>query len=150
MKKIVPCTIVLLVAILIAACGATPTVAPTPVPVAPPALAIFGKVNTPLQPTLDEVKALGVEKLTLEHPKNGPTEYEGVRLSKLLDQAGLAADAATISFVASDGFSADVAVADVKACADCLVAIDGATLNMAMPGMSSKSWVKDVVTIEVK
>ncbi len=150
MRKIVPFTLVLLLALLAGACGPAPTPAKTVVPVAPPALAIFGKVDTPLQPTLDEIRALGMEKLTLEHPKNGPTEYEGVRLNKLLDKAGLAADAATISFVAADGFSADVAVADIKACADCLIAVAGATLNMAMPGMSSKAWVKGVVTIEVK
>jgi len=148
MRKIVLLTIVMLAAILIGACGATP--APTSAPAAPPALTVQGKVNQELELTLDDVKALGVETLTLEHPKNGPTEYEGVRLSKVLDEAGLAADATMLVFTASDGFSAEVAVADAQACTDCLIALSGSSLNMAMPGMSSKAWVKTVVTIEVK
>lgn len=150
MRKIVAFSLVLLITVLGSACGAAPTPAKTAVPVAPPALAIFGKVNTPLQPTLDEIKALGVEKLTLEHPKNGPTEYEGVRLNKLLDAVGPTADATSLLLSASDGFTSTVALADVRACADCLVAINGTTLNLAMPGLASKAWVKGVVAIEVK
>ena len=148
MRKIVLFTVVLLAAVLMGACGATP--APTPVPAGPPALTVQGKVTTPLALTLDDLKALGAEKLTLEHPKNGPTEYEGVRLSKVLEKAGLAADATTLVLTASDGFSAEVAIADAQACADCLVAISGTDLNMAMPGLASKAWVKMVVSIEVK
>ena len=147
-SKLVLLSTVLLVTVLLGACGATP--APTSAPAGPPALEVKGKVTTQLQLTLDDVKALGLEKLTLEHPKNGPTEYEGVRLSKVLDKAGLAADATTLVLTASDGFSAEVAIADAKGCADCLIAVKDATLTMAMPGMSSKSWVKDVVSIEVK
>jgi hypothetical protein len=147
--RLVLFSVLLLVLTLLAGCGATP-VPTAAVPAGPPALEVKGKVAKALQLTLDEVKALGVEKLTLEHPKNGPTEYEGVRLSKVLDKAGLAGDATTLVLTASDGFSAEVAVADAKACADCLVAISDSTLNMAMPGMSSKSWVKAVVSIEVK
>lgn len=150
MRKIVLFTIVMLVAILMGACGATPAPASTAVPAGPPALTVQGKVGQELKLTLDDIKALGTEKLTLEHPKNGPTEYEGVRLSKVLDKAALAADATILVLTAADGFSAEVAVADAQACADCLIAIDGTALNMAMPGMSSKAWVKTVVTIEVK
>jgi len=148
MRKIVLFSIVLLATVLSGACGAT--AGTTTVAAGPPALTVQGKVSRELKLTLDDLKALGVEKLTAEHPKNGPTEYEGVRLSKVLDKAGLAADAATFVFSASDGFSAEVAVADVKGCADCLVAIDGSTLNMVMPGMPSKSWVRMVVSIEAK
>jgi len=151
MRKIVPFTIVLLIAVLAGACGATP--APTAVPVAPAgptALTIQGKVSAELKLSLDDIKALGVEKLTLEHPKKGATEYEGVRLNKVLDKVTLAGDAAELLLIASDGFSATVTLADAKACADCLLAIDGTALNTAMPGMSSKTWVKDVITIEVK
>jgi hypothetical protein len=148
MRKTILFTIVMLVAVVMGACGATP--APTSVPAGPPALTVQGKVSTELKLSLDDIKALGVEKLTLDHPKNGPTEYEGVRLSKVLDKTGLAADATTLVLTASDGFSAEVPVADAKACADCLIALSGTSLNMAMAGMASKAWVKMVVTIEVK
>jgi hypothetical protein len=148
--RLVLFSILLLAVTLLGACGPTATPAPTMVPAGPPALVVKGKVTTALSLTLDDVKALGMEKLTADHPKNGPTEYEGVRLSKVLDKAGLAADATTLVLTASDGFSAEVAIADVKACADCLVAVDGTSLNMVMPGMASKAWVKTVISIEVK
>jgi len=149
MRKTVLFTIVMLAAVLMGACGATATPAPA-APAGPPALVVQGKVGQELKLTLDDIKALGVEKLTLEHPKNGPTEYEGVRLSKVLAAAAPAADAATLVLTAADGFSAEVAIADATACADCLIAISGTDLNMAMPGLSSKAWVKTVTTIEVK
>lgn len=144
MRKTVPLAVVLMLVIL-AACGPTP--APT---AAPPALSVTGKVGRPLAWGLAQIKALGVEKLTLEHPKSGPTEYEGVRLNKVLDQAGPAAEATTLVFSAADGYSAEVPLADVRACADCLIAISGTTLNLAMPGLPSKAWVKMVIGIEVK
>lgn len=156
MRRNVLSLIVMLVTVLLGACEAAPI--PTPAPTFPftvgstaaPALTVQGKVTTALRLTVDDIKALGVEKLTLEHPKNGPTEYEGVRLSKVLDKAAPAADAAALVLTAADGFSAEIAISDVKACADCLIAIDGANLNMAMPGMASRSWVRAVITIEVK
>ena len=170
MRKIVPGTIVLLVVILVSACGPAPTPTdvppgpptqafvddcePTPVPPAvpagPPALVVQGLVGQELQLTLDELRALGVEQLTLEHPRSGPTAYEGVRLSKVLAMAAPAGDATMMVLTAADGFSAEVDLAEANACADCLIAIDGAALNMAMPGMASKAWVKTVISIEVK
>ena len=46
---------------------------------------------------------------------------------------------------------AEADLAAVLACADCLVAFaDDGTLVLAMPGMESSLWVKDLVKIEVK
>jgi hypothetical protein len=72
-----------------------------------------------------------------------------VRLNAALDKAGLADGASAIVITASDDFSAEVALADVAACADCLIGIADGKFNMVMPGLSSKAWVKDVVKIEV-
>ena len=98
--------------------------------------------------TMAELEALGVETLTLEHPKNGPGEYTGVRLNAVLTAAGVDTAAATLSITASDGYVYDAPMADILACADCLVAFDDdGTLRVAMPGMESKAWVKDIVDI---
>ena len=53
--------------------------------------------------------------------------------------------------ICSDGYIAEVSVADIKAAPDAMVAIgkDG-TLNSVMPGMTGKAWAKDVVTMEFK
>lgn len=97
---------------------------------------------------IDALRDLEGVSLTLEHPKNGPTEYTGVRLKALLDLAGIDATATTVTLIASDGYSIDIPLTDVRACADCLVAFVGeGSLSMAMPGMGSAAWVKDVVEI---
>jgi hypothetical protein len=112
-------------------------------------MVISGAVNSELTLTTADPAGLEVVQLTAEHPKNGATEYEGVRLNAALDKAGLADGASAIVITASDDFSAEVALADIAACADCLIGIADGKFNMVMPGLSSKAWVKDVVEIEV-
>ncbi len=145
--------VVLLIAGLVAGCAqpAAPAAPAQSSGSGPAALTVKGQVANELALTLDELKALGVEKITAEHPKNGPQEYEGVRLKAVFDKAGVKGGAAEAVFTASDGFTANVAVADINACADCLVAVEAnGALTMVMPGQASKAWVKGVVSIEVK
>jgi DMSO/TMAO reductase YedYZ molybdopterin-dependent catalytic subunit len=138
--------------------AATPE--PTPEPVAEPAaplpacegaLAIAGLVETAQCWTLADMQAQPTVELIIEHPKKGPQPYSGWRLNDLLDLAGPAAEAVTLVFTASDGYSGEAALADVQACPDCLVALDDDDLlSLAMPGFESFVWVKDVVQVEVK
>jgi hypothetical protein len=61
-----------------------------------------------------------------------------VRLNDLLDMAKPKAEAATLTMVADDGYSADVALSDAQACTDCLVAFQTeGGLRTVMPGMPS-------------
>lgn len=147
-KQLVAGIGVLLVVGLLVACGGT---ADSNVPAEEAVLVVKGQVSKELSLSMDGLKALGVETLNIEHPKNGPQDYEGVRLSAILDEAGVQSGASTLVLTASDDYSAEVPLADAQACADCLVSIgDDGILSMAMAGMSSKVWVKDVVSIEVK
>ncbi len=115
------------------------------------ALTLTGAVEKELKLTMEAVKAVGVVKATLEHPKKGKTDYEGVKLSALLAQAKVKPDAKKIVLTASDGFTAEVALDAVNKCADCMMAFgDGGKIHAAMPGMESNTWVKDVIKIEVK
>jgi hypothetical protein len=154
-----------LAAILLSACqpATTPvvteppaTAAPTEVPVVetgPVTLTISGLVDHELQLTDADLQGMEVVTLTLEHPKNGPTEYTGVRLNDLLTQAGVQAGATSLTLTASDGFTSDVDLAAAQTCADCLIAFDptsAGVYNAAMPGQSSKMWVKTLISIEVK
>lgn len=118
-------------------------------PAAGPALAVTGLVGQELALTVADLEGMGVVTLTAEHPKNGPTEYSGVPLSAVLEMAGIGEGAGALAVTASDGYSAEVPLADAQACADCLIAIEDGALNMVMPGMSSKAWVKDVTTLEL-
>jgi hypothetical protein len=173
-NKSVLTIIFVLVVGLLSACGAPePTPAPTPVPptpapkveasptpvpptptpeveAGPPALVVKGQVAQELSLTVDDLKGQDVVKITAEHPKRGQGEYEGVRLKGLLEKAGLQEGAATLLLAADDGYSIEVALADVQKCEDCLVAFAEGGLLAVMPGMPSNTWVKGLISIEVK
>ena len=70
--------------------------------------------------------------------------------NELLDLAKPAATATKLVLTSSDGFAAEVALADVRKTADCLLAFSSGKLDAVMPGMASSLWSKDVVKIEVK
>ena len=74
-----------------------------------------------------DLRALEVVKITAEHPKKGPQDYEGVRLSTLLDLAKVKPEATKLVITASDGFTAEVFLAEVQAIPDCLVAFTDET-----------------------
>lgn len=120
-------------------------------PSGPVVLTVSGAVDKPLSLTMDALKAMGVVSMELEHPKKGKLPYTGVRLNAVLDQAGVKSGATTLACTASDGFKSEIALADVRACSDCLVAFaDDGTLSLAMPGLQSSAWAKALVSIELK
>jgi tungstate transport system substrate-binding protein len=112
---------------------------------------ITGAVDNELKLAMDALKGMEVVKVTADHPKTGTETDQGVRLNALLDQAKVKADAKSLVFTAGDGYTAELALADARACKDCLVAFsDDGKLKTVMPGMQSKFWVKDVIKIQVK
>ena len=132
-------------ALILSACG--PKGTPEPV-----TLTVTGKVTTELQLSDSALHKMIVVTLNLTHPKKGAADYTGVRMSDLLAKAGVQSGAATVTLTGSDGFTTDLALADVQACTDCLVTFDAtaSVYDAAMPGMSGKAWVNGLVTIEIK
>lgn len=115
------------------------------------AVKVSGLVDNPIGLTIDRLKNMGPITETLEHPKNGPTEYNGVLWSDVLVALGVQEAAQTVDIVASDGFTASMAIADIKAIPDALVVIgNGGKIHVAFPGQGSKYWVKDVVELIFK
>lgn len=156
-------------ALAIAACApaATPVpVEPTAVPVEPtavppteapaaastPTLVVTGLVANELALAEADLRAMEVVDLQAEHPKKGMQDYTGVRMSTLMAQAGVEAEATTLVITAVDGFSAEIDVPTLTACTDCLLAFTDSpeSFSAVMPGQSSKLWVKDVVSLEFK
>ena len=121
-----------------------------PAPVGNVALTIIGAVDNPQSLKAEALRAMQVVKIKAEHPKQGLQDYEGVRLNALLDLASVKSSAAKLVMTSSDGFVSEVGLADVRKCADCLLAFNGTKLDAVMPGMQSNFWAKDVVKIEVK
>ncbi|MBS1196064.1 MAG: Oxidoreductase molybdopterin binding domain [Actinobacteria bacterium] len=158
MRKSIILLLALLLALTAAACGddeggeATTTAATEETTTTAAAggdavLTVSGAVAAEKGFTQAELEALGVETLTLDKPNDGPTDFTGVRLAAVLEAAAVDDTAATLTFIASDGFEYEAALADVLACSDCLLAFDEGTLRLAMPGMENKAWVKEVVEI---
>jgi len=114
--------------------------------------AIVGKVDTEMGFMEADLRALDVVTINAEHPKNGAQDFEGVRLSELFSLVGLHSGATTLIVTASDGFTAEISLADVLASPDCLLGFTNTPgdFKLVMPGLPSNTWVKDVVKIEAK
>lgn len=115
-------------------------------------LLVSGLVANELAFTEAELRTMEVVKITADHPKKGAQDYEGVRLSTLLEMAQVDAAANKLVLTAGDGFSAEVFLAEVTACADCMVSFTDTPgeLFLVMPGLPSSTWLKDIVSIEVQ
>jgi tungstate transport system substrate-binding protein len=115
------------------------------------ALSVTGKIATSVGWTEEEVRAMETTEAQYTNKEGEVMTYTGVLLSKLLDMANLQADATTVVFVADDGYTADVTLAEVQACPDCIVGFgDEGGFNMVMPDFSSKLQVKSVIEIRVE
>ena len=135
----------LLASVIISACGSAADTGPV-------TLTITGLIDNPLSLTDAGLRAMKVADITAEHPKKGSQSYTGVRLSDLLAKTKDQSGAATLVFTASDDFSAELDLATVKSCADCMVAFTDTpgSYQLVMPGQASKMWVKNLIKIEVK
>lgn len=114
-------------------------------------IVVKGMVDNPMTLTAEAMHAMDPVTITATHPKMGDQEYTGVRLSDLFTTLEVQSTATTLLLGATDGFMAEIPLADIEATPDAMIAIgsDG-TLNGVMPGMSSKAWVKDIVSMDFK
>ena len=123
-----------------------------PVTEADATLRIEGAVNQPIFLNEAALRALEVVKINAPNAKGVAADFEGVRLSTLLELAGVKDSATTVRFTASDGYYSEVKLADLKACTDCLLGFTNTLekFKLVMPGMTSDVWVKDIIKITVR
>lgn len=115
------------------------------------ALMINGLIESAQAWSLDEMKEMEVLQMTVEHPKKGSQEVEGVLLSDLFKLAGIKADAKEVVFTAGDDFTVTTDLKTITSCKDCLVVFnDSGTLQLAMPGLESSLWVKEIISVTVQ
>ena len=156
----------MVLSLALAACGPT---APEPVPAepaapaaeeapaeepaaeeAPIALQVTGAVANPQAWTEDEVKAMDAIDVESTNNKGEASTYTGVLLSELIATATPNADANLVTFVADDGYSAEVSLEELMACADCIASFrSNGGFSTVMPGYEGKLQVKGVVDIQV-
>jgi len=114
-------------------------------------LEVKGTVDVPSTLTVADIEGMDLVTITAEHPKLGTQEYTGVLLTDLFAVLGVQSVATMLTMAASDGYMAEVALSEISASADALLAVsDDGTLNVVIPGVETKAWVKDVVSMEFK
>jgi hypothetical protein len=129
-----------------------PTAETEPLAAAEGSVVITGRVGNELSLTEDALRAMGPVTIQAEDPKNGMQEYEGVRLAALLQIAQVQPEATKLVFTASDGYSAEIDLATLRGCADCILAFGEmpGCFWTVMPGQASALWIKEVTKIEVQ
>jgi hypothetical protein len=115
------------------------------------ALKITGKVDKEIGWTEENVRAMDAIEVESTNKDGETSTYTGVDINKLLEMAGLQSDASTLVYVADDGYSAEVALADVQGCDDCIVSFrNQGGFSIVMPDFPSNVQVKGVVEIKVQ
>jgi tungstate transport system substrate-binding protein len=114
-------------------------------------LKITGKVANEMSWTEEDVRAMPTMEAHSTNKADETKTYTGVSLKALLDEAGVASDATTLVFVTDDGSTAEASLAEVMACADCVVSFrEQGGFSTVLPGFPSNLQVKGVVEIQVK
>jgi hypothetical protein len=132
--------VVVLVAVL-TGCGGAPQ----------SGLRITGNVTEEVGWTEEEVRAMDTIEAQSTNKQGETKTYTGVPINALLELAGVNEGAATITFVAEDDYTADVPLADVQACQDCIVSFrEQGGFSIVMPGFPGSVQVKGVIEIQVK
>lgn len=171
MKKLsVLMLIIMMLSVFLASCGPQATPEPTPVPPTevpptevpptpepeptevPPTpmpenrLQVTGLVMNAVDFTINEMRGLGPYDLEIEG-----TTYNGFRLSDVFGYVIPETAAGTVVFTAEDGYSFELSLADLQACADCfLVLTNENDVELVMPGFEKKYWMTQVRVIEFK
>lgn len=100
--------------------------------------------------TESDLKSLDIKSVDFVEKDGETTTYEGVSILSLLDAAGVE-EYESCTFVAADGYTADVTGEELDACEDCVLAFqDEGGLLAVMPGFSGNLQVKDIIEIQVQ
>ncbi len=148
-KRFTLLALVLVLVMALAACGGG-NGGEAPVAEGEVALRITGNVGTEMAWSEAQVRALETIEVDYTNRDGEPTTYTGVAVNTLLAQAGVSG-ASSVTFVAADDYTAKVALDELQACADCIVAfVDGGGFRSVLPGFASNVQVRDLVEIRVQ
>jgi hypothetical protein len=115
------------------------------------AFKVTGAVKTEVGWTEDKLQSMDTIDVEATDKSGETSTYTGVRISDLLSKADPESGAATLLFVADDGYTAEVALADVEVCGDCIVAFQNqGGFRIIAPDLPGSAQVKGVVEVQVK
>jgi len=115
------------------------------------ALKITGNVTNEIGWTEEAVRAMDTIEAESTNKQGETKTYTGVPINALLELAGVQDGATTLTFVADDGYTAEVTLAEVQACQDCIVSFrEQGGFSTVLPGFPGSLQVKGVIEIQVK
>ena len=115
------------------------------------AFKITGDVATEVGWSEDKIRSMDTIDAESTNKDGEASTYTGVRLTDLLSKADPNDSATTLVFVADDGYTAEVTLAEVEACADCILSFrNQGGFSTVLPGFPGNVQVKGVVEIQVK
>jgi DMSO/TMAO reductase YedYZ molybdopterin-dependent catalytic subunit len=115
------------------------------------AFKITGNVETEVGWTEEKIRSMDTIEAESTNKEGETKTYTGVRITDLLSKAGPTGEATTLVFVADDGYSAEVPLADIEACVDCIVSFrNQGGFSIVAPGFPGNVQVKGVVEIQVQ
>jgi tungstate transport system substrate-binding protein len=115
------------------------------------ALKVTGLVTSEVGWNEAAVKAMKVITVESTNSSGQKDNYTGVLISDLLTLAGPKPEAKTVVFVSDAGATAEIALADVMACSNCIVSFrNKGGFSTVLPGQAAGLQVKGVVEIKVK
>lgn len=170
MSRTIKLFLILALSLALAACGPTATPEPAPAepaapaateapaepaateaPAAEVALKVTGAVANEQAWTEDDVKAMNTLDVESTNSKGETSTYTGVLLSDLISAAEPNTDANMVTFVADDGYTAEISLEELMACADCIASFrEKGGFSTVLPGYPGNMQVKGVVEIQVK
>jgi DMSO/TMAO reductase YedYZ molybdopterin-dependent catalytic subunit len=112
---------------------------------------ITGLVANPLTLSDADLRAMDLVTFTAQ-TENGPQDFQGVHLNALLDTAGIKPEAKKLVITATDGYTAEVFLAEVRSCPNALLAVGDSPGHWMtlFPDLPADTWVKNVATIDVQ
>lgn len=115
------------------------------------AFKITGSVNNEIGWAEADVLAMDTMEAQAPNKEGVVSTYTGVSINTLLEKAGVKEGATTLVFVADDGYTSEVVLAEIQACTDCIISFrEQGGFSSVLPGFSNKAQVKGIVEIQVK
>ena len=115
------------------------------------ALKVTGSVANEQAWTEAQVKEMDTMEAVSTNKDGETSTYTGVLITDLLAKAQPNADATTVVFLADDGYTAEISLEELNACADCIVSFrNQGGFSTVLPDFSGKLQVKGVVEFQVK
>ena len=136
----------IVLSLALTACGSA-----APANKAPAALKITGRVANEQAWSEADVKAMNTLDVESTNKAGETSTYTGVLIADLLAETEPTADATTVIFVADDGFTAEISLEEMTACADCIISFrNQGGFSTVLPGFPGNMQVKGVIEIQVK